>query len=65
MKYNNDELVQREYSLEQSEKEILLKQLRAAHTANNQRRTMITLFWVFYGVPVILGLVILILSALK
>jgi type IV secretory pathway component VirB8 len=65
MNHNNDELVQREYSLEQSEKEILLKQLRAAHTANNQRRTIIKLFWIFYGIPVILGLVILILSALK
>jgi hypothetical protein len=56
------EVMNRIYSLDLTEKEIQLKLLMAAHKANEQRRTMITLFWIFYGIPVIIGLLILMVN---
>ena len=40
---------------EMSEKEILIESLKEQQEANKTLKTMITLFWWFYGVPFIIG----------
>lgn len=47
---------------EMSEKEILIESLKEQQSVNKKLQTMIKLFWWFYGVPVIIGLIILFLS---
>jgi hypothetical protein len=40
---------------EMSEKEILIEQMKLQKETNRRLKTMIILFWIFYGIPLILG----------
>lgn len=40
---------------EMSEKEILIEQMKLQQEIHRRLKTMITLFWIFYGIPLILG----------
>lgn len=40
---------------EMSEKEILIEQMKLQKETNRKLKTMIILFWIFYGIPLILG----------
>lgn len=41
-----------------SEKEILIESLKEQQAVNKKLKTMITLFWWFYGAPLILGILL-------